>query len=169
MDNSGLLLTLSQETQRHYWAMEYEQSWFDKMWCNCHNDIYCKLWQKEFQMSPSTFEYIIDLLEENMAKADTVFQKAVPFEKHVGVGLWRLSTGNSFCTISKVFGIGKSTVIKLVNKLISELVRMSPEFIKFPETTLETGAISLVVKSHKSLEQLIRHILKFWHLFLIAK
>ena len=80
------------------------------------------------------------LNNENMAKADTVFQKAVPIKKHVRVGLWRLSTGNSFCTISKVFGIGKSTVIKLVNKLISELVRMSPEFMKFPETTLETGA-----------------------------
>ena len=91
-------------------------------------------------MSPSSFEYIIDLVEQNMVQADTVFQKAVPIEKHVGVGLWRLSTGNSFRTISKVFGIAKSTVIKLVNELISELVRMSPEFIKFTKTTLETGA-----------------------------
>ena len=90
-------------------------------------------------MSLSTFEYIIDLVEQNMAKADTVFRKAVPVEYRV-VGLWRLSTGNSFRTISKVFGIGKSTVIELVNELISELVRMSPEFIKFPKTTSETGA-----------------------------
>ena len=70
-----------------------------------------------------------------MAKADTVFWKAVPIEKRVGVGLWRLSTGNLFRIISKVFGIGKSTVIKLVNELISELVQLSPEFIKFPKTT----------------------------------
>ena len=123
MDNSVLLLSLSQETQRHYWAMQYEQSWFDKMWRNCHNDIYCELWQKEFRMSPSTFEYIIGLVEQNMGKADTVFRKAVRIEKRVGLGLWRLSTGNSFRTISKVFGIGKS-----------------PEFIKFRKTTLETGA-----------------------------
>ena len=75
-----------------------------------------------------------------MAKTDTVFRKAVPIEKRVGVGLQRLLTGNTFRTISKVFGIGKSTVIKLVNELISELVRMSPEFIKFPKTTSETGA-----------------------------
>ena len=26
----------------------------------------------------ATFEYIINLLEQNMAKADTVFQKAIP-------------------------------------------------------------------------------------------
>ena len=70
-----------------------------------------------------------------MAKADTVFWKAVPIEKRVGAGLWRLSTGNLFRIISKVFGIGKSTVIKLVNELISELVQLSPEFIKFPKTT----------------------------------
>ena len=43
MDNSVLLLSLSQETGR-YWAMEYEQSWFEKMWGNRHNDIYCELW-----------------------------------------------------------------------------------------------------------------------------
>ena len=89
-------------------------------------------------MSPSTFEYIIDFVKQNMAKADTVFRKAVPIEKRVEVGLWRLSTGNSFRTISKVFGWNwKSTVIKLVNDLISELVRMSPEFIKFPKTTFQ--------------------------------
>ena len=110
------------------------------MWRNHHNDIYCEPWQKEFRMSPSTFEYIIDLVEQNMAKADTVFRKAVPIKKSVGVGLGKLSTENSFHTISKVFGIGKSTVIKLVNELISELVRMSPKFIKFPKTTLESGA-----------------------------
>ena len=50
--------------QRRYWAMKYEQSWFDKMWMNRHNDIYWKLWQKKFRMSPSTFEYIIDLVEQ---------------------------------------------------------------------------------------------------------
>ena len=31
-------------------------------------------------------------------------------------------------------------MIKSVNELISEQVRMSPEFIKFPKTTLETGS-----------------------------
>ena len=72
--------------------------------------------------------------------ANTVFRKVVPIEEHVVIGLWRLSTRNSFLTISKVFGIGKSAVIKLVNELFSELVRMSPEFIKFLKTTSETGA-----------------------------
>ena len=46
------------------------------------------------QLFPSTFEYVIDLVEQNMAKTDaisktdmanTVFRKAVPIEEHVGV------------------------------------------------------------------------------------
>ena len=53
----------------------------------------------------------MDFKEQNMGKTEAVFQKAVPIEKRVGIGLWRLLTGNSFCTINKVFGIEKSTVI----------------------------------------------------------
>ena len=98
--------------------MEYSQLRFEKMWENLHKEIYCELWQKEFRMSPLTFEYIIDLVDQNTANADSIFQKAVPIEKRVGVGLWRLLTGHSFRTISKVFGIGKSTVIKLVNEIL---------------------------------------------------
>ena len=29
----------------------------------------------------------MDLVEQNMARADTVFRKAIPIEKRVGVGL----------------------------------------------------------------------------------
>ena len=77
MDNSVLILSLSQETQRRYWAMEYEQSWFDKMWRNRHN-IYCELWQKEFRMSPSTFEYII-VIYLRIAKSYTIYLKLIRF------------------------------------------------------------------------------------------
>lgn len=45
-------------------------------------------------MSPLTFEYIMDFKEQNMGKTEAVFQKAVPIEKRVGIGLWRLLTGN---------------------------------------------------------------------------
>ena len=47
--------------------------------------------QKEFRIHSSTFEYIIELVQQNMATADTVFRKGVPIEKRVGIGLWRLN------------------------------------------------------------------------------
>ena len=139
-NNSVLSLLLSQGSQRLHWTMEYEQSWFEKMWKNCQNEIYSELWQKDFWMPLLAFEYKIYLLAQNISVADTDFWRGIPIGKRVGVGLRRLSTGNSFCTISKVFRTGNSTLIKLVNKLFSELARMSPKFIKFPKTNLETEA-----------------------------
>ena len=47
-NNSVLSLLLSQGSQRLHWTMEYEQSWFGKMWKNCQNEIYSELWQKDF-------------------------------------------------------------------------------------------------------------------------
>ena len=88
-------------------------------------------------MSLSTFEYKIYLLAQNISLADTVF-RGVPIEKRAEIR--RLSTGNSFRTISKAFGTGKSTVIKLFNELLSELVWMSENLIRIPKTNLETGA-----------------------------
>ena len=138
-NNVILLFALSQDIkERRYWAMEYDQAWFERMWQNRNDEIFSELWHKEFRMSPSTFEYLISLVEQSLSKVDTAFRKAVPIEKRVAVALWRLSTGNSYRTISKVFGIGKSTVIKLFQEFVRELLMLSPEFIKFPKTALET-------------------------------
>ena len=45
MDSSVFSLLLSQGTQKIYWAIEYEQSWFEKMRKNRQKEIYCELWQ----------------------------------------------------------------------------------------------------------------------------
>ena len=36
-------------------------------------------------------------------------------EKRVGVTLWCLATGNSFCSATKTFAIGKSTAVKITH------------------------------------------------------
>ena len=41
--------------------------------------------------------------------ATLFLQNTVAVEKRVAVAIWRLSTGNSFRTVSNVFGIGLST------------------------------------------------------------
>ena len=45
MDSSVFSLLLSQGTQKIHWAIEYEQSWFEKMRKNRQKKIYCELWQ----------------------------------------------------------------------------------------------------------------------------
>ena len=57
-------------------------------------------------MGPIIFEYPVNLVLQNK-KSDTKFRKLIVFEKLLAVALSRLLTGNSYRTISKVFGIEK--------------------------------------------------------------
>ena len=52
--------------------------------------------------------YLQTLVVCSMDKRDTNFRNAIKVEKRVAVTLWRLSTGNWYRTVSKVFGIAKS-------------------------------------------------------------
>ena len=60
-------------------------------------------------MEHSTFLQIVHLVRPRLEKRDTQLRKAIPIENLVGVALWRLSTRNSFRSIKKTFGGGKST------------------------------------------------------------
>ena len=64
-----------------YWRFNYEERWFEKM--------------IEFRMLPSTFHFIVNLVEVDTRKEDAYFRKTISIQKRVASGLWRLSTGNS--------------------------------------------------------------------------
>ena len=126
--------------QRRYWMMEYNQAWFEKMWDNRNDEIFLELWSKEFRVRPQTFEFIVNLVVGSMGKRNTNFRNAIQIQKRVAVAIWRLSTGNSYRTVSKVFGIAKSTVVKIVHDFCSELCSISHQFIKFPNNAIETAS-----------------------------
>ena len=58
-------------------------------------------------MKGLNFEKLVDLLRPLLERYDTQLRKANPIEKRVAVALWRLSTGNSFRTVSTTLAIGK--------------------------------------------------------------
>ena len=82
-------------------------------------------------MSPKTFEFVVDLVWENIQKYSTTFRDSMKVEKHIAIGIWRLATGNVYRTDSKVSGFGNSTVIKITADFVKELVRPALRFTKF--------------------------------------
>ena len=74
-----------------------------------------------------------------MQRQDTRFRKAIKIEKRLAIVIWRLSTGNTYSSVSKVFGVGKSTVIKIFQNGINHMVQLASTFIKFPVTALENA------------------------------
>ena len=58
-------------------------------------EVFNKLWSKEFRLHPQTFELIVNLVEGSTDKRDSNFRNAIKVEERVAVAIWRLSTGNS--------------------------------------------------------------------------
>ena len=105
----GLVLTA-----RRFWMINYGQTWFERFWANCFDHYFREIWRREFRFSVETFDFINNLVRDKMEKQNTFFRKAIPMEKRVAVALWRLATSNSYRSINKVFGIGLTSVAKIV-------------------------------------------------------
>ena len=105
----GLVLTA-----RRFWMINYGQTWFERLWANCFDHYFREIWRREFRFSVETFDFINNLVRDKMEKQNTFFRKAIPMEKRVAVALWRLATSNSYRSINKVFGIGLTSVAKIV-------------------------------------------------------
>ena len=68
----------------------------------------------DFRMTPDTFIDIVTLVRNRLEKQDTRFREAASIEKRVAIPLWRLATGNSCRSISKIFAVGKSTAVSII-------------------------------------------------------
>ena len=124
---------------RRYWMVQYDQDWFQNMWNNRYEDIYDELWVREFRLKPETFEYVITLVRENMFKRNTRFRNAICIEKRIALAIWRLSTGNSYRSVSKVFGVGISTACTIGNNFCTEIAALAGDIIRFPRNGRETA------------------------------
>ena len=68
-----------------------------------------------------------------LEKRNTQFRRAIPIEKRFEIAFWRLLTGNLFRTVAKTFAVGKSTAVEITREFCSEMLRLAPRYIHFPE------------------------------------
>ena len=67
------------------------------------------LWKPDFRMEREAFDELCRILRGDLTRQETRLRKPVSVEKRVAVGVWRLSTGNSYKSRGLLFGLGKST------------------------------------------------------------
>ena len=79
--------------RRRAWAWPRPQNWFNALLTTHQLDV---LWKPHFQMERDTFEELCWLLCDDLMKKETRMRKPVSLKKRIAVGLWRLSTGNSY-------------------------------------------------------------------------
>ncbi|XP_066934300.1 uncharacterized protein [Clytia hemisphaerica] len=127
--------------ERKIWALERHEFWFTDLWDRrdeIDNNVRHSQWRQDFRIKKETFEMLVRLMSPRLAKQDTQLRKAVPIEKRIAIGLWRLATGNAYRTVGKTFGVAKSTAVSITRDFYKELSRISGQVIHFPVTRDET-------------------------------
>ena len=117
------------------------------MWEHRDDNGYQTYWKADFRMSGESFQKLVQLVSPVLIKRHTQFHRTIAVEKCVAIAVWRLSTGNSFRGIAKVFAVGKSIAKTIWKELSRELKRRLLEYISFPVTCPENAEAILKFKA----------------------
>ena len=117
------------------------------MWEHGADNGYQTYWNADFRMSGESFQKLVQLISPALVKRDTQFRRAIAVEKRFAIAIWRLSTGNSFRSMAKVFAVGKLTAVTICKEFCRELKRRSSEYVSFPVTRRENTETILKLKA----------------------
>ena len=68
---------------------------------------------------------------------DTILCAAILIKTRTVIGLWRLATGDSYCSCGLMFGIAKSTAIEVCKDLIKHSVSLKTNSLNFQPLLLK--------------------------------
>ncbi|KAL3680857.1 hypothetical protein R1sor_023813 [Riccia sorocarpa] len=95
-------------------------------------------WRRLFRVSKPTFDYICQLVKpdvesETPASFQGIEGRVITVEKQVAIALRRLASGDSLTTLGELFGVGESTVSKVIWKFVNSMEKRARHHMNWPE------------------------------------
>ena len=95
-----------------------------------YNDI---IFKQRFRMTKETFNFLCQQLAPSILTSDSKWRKAVPVDTKVAIALTRLASGSPLYIVADTFGVGVSTVHKIVLEFCHVLKKHCRDvFIRWP-------------------------------------
>jgi len=80
------------------------------------------LYKNFTRMSPSEFEFFINLIGEKISKNDTAFRKAISVQERLALTLRFLASGDSYVSLQHLFRFSKQAISCIVPEVCEALV-----------------------------------------------
>jgi hypothetical protein len=87
-------------------------------------------------MSPSEFEFLINLIEEEISKKDKVFRKAISVQIGLALTLRFSASGNLYISLQYLFRISKQAISCIVPEVCEALVEKLKDYIQVRQILL---------------------------------
>ena len=81
------------------------------------------LYKNFTRMSPSEFEFVINLIGEKISKKDTVFRKAISVQERLALTQHFLASGDSYISLQYLFKISKQAISCIVPEVCEALLK----------------------------------------------
>ena len=94
------------------------------------------LYKNFTRMSPSEFEFFINLIGEQISKKDTAFRKAIYVQERLALTLCFLTSGDSYVSLQYLFKISKSAISCIVPEVGEALVENPKDYIQVRQILL---------------------------------
>jgi len=81
-------------------------------------------------MSPSEFEFLINLIGEKMLKKDTALRKSIFVQERLALTLRFLASGDSYVSLQYLFKISKQAISCIMPEVCEALVEKLKDYIQ---------------------------------------
>lgn len=113
---------------RRLWSYPRGPAWWETTQRHLSDDDF----KGNFRMSRSTFSYVVSVCE-CMRRVDTNKRKAIPLDKRVAIGIYRLASSAEDRTVANVFGVSRASVNIIFREFCEVVVRvLETRFVRFP-------------------------------------
>ncbi|CAF3219914.1 unnamed protein product [Rotaria sp. Silwood2] len=120
----------------HRLVWPYNKS--DHWWTEIVSKMNDRKFKENFRLERSTFLFLVNHIVPLLKKDDTKFRLTISVEKRICCALYCLGSSSELRTIGNLFGIGKSTVGKILHEFCGIIIEVFfYRIIKFPATDEE--------------------------------
>ncbi|KAH6919739.1 hypothetical protein HPB50_029274 [Hyalomma asiaticum] len=113
---------------RRLWSYPRGPSWWETTRPHLSDDDF----RGNFRMSRTTFTYVVSVCE-SMRRVDTNKRQAIPLEKRIAIGIYRLASSAEDRTVANAFGVSRASVNIIFREFCEVVVRhLEPRFVRFP-------------------------------------
>ena len=138
-----LIFLLSHCTvERSVWQRQQSSAWFELAYETFSDNE----WFENFRVSTNTFQFLVDELQYDIVRQDTLMRKAIEVKKKVALFLYFLASTDGYRSLANLFGVSRGFICICIRQVAKAILKnLRPKYL----TTAKGDELCRIIDSYK--------------------